>query len=142
MTSILTTVTLFALQSGTTGGPALPGEATAAPATGVSDATGAAGGAAAQGSPPFDIFWIFIPVLVVMILFSVFGQRKERKRRAQLLASIEKHDKVQTAGGIIGHVVEVKPETVTLKVDETSNLRITFAKSFVTEVLDKSTSST
>ncbi len=141
MTSILHTVTLLAIQSGPQGGPAKPGDPIATSTSLTGEAGGTAGGAATQGAPSFDIFWIFIPVLVVMILFSVFGQRKERKKRAQLLASIEKHDRVQTAGGIIGHVVEIKPDTVTLKVDETSNLRITFAKSFVTEVLDKSTAS-
>ncbi|MDA0802679.1 MAG: preprotein translocase subunit YajC [Planctomycetota bacterium] len=141
MTDFIQSDFLLAMQTGTTSGsaPALPGEAAAQIVPADGGGAGTTGGTAA--APGFDLFWIFIPILVVMILFSFMGQRKERKRRQQLLSSIEKHDKVQTSGGIIGHVVEVKPDTVTLKVDEGSNIRITFAKNYVTEVLEKSSSS-
>jgi preprotein translocase subunit YajC len=37
---------------------------------------------------------------------------------------------------VIGAIVEVKPETVVLKVDENSNTRITFAKSAIVAVLN------
>lgn len=70
-----------------------------------------------------------------MVAFTLFGQRKERKRRESLLGAIKKHDRVQTIGGIIGSVVEVKPDVVVLKVDESSNTRMTFAKSAVQQIL-------
>jgi preprotein translocase subunit YajC len=50
----------------------------------------------------------------------VLGGRKEKKKRAALMASLKKHDKVQTVGGIIGTVVELTAEEVVLRVDETS----------------------
>jgi len=41
-------------------------------------------------------------------------------------------------GGIIGSVVELKPRTVVLKVDESSNTRITFSRDAIQQVLDQS----
>ena len=118
------------------GGPSLPGEA---PTT-ATGADGSANGAAGGGAPPPSGFGnqfilIMVVVLVAMILFSIFGQRKEKKRRAAMLSAISKHDKVQTIGGVVGSVVEVKNDQVVLKVDESSNTRITFARSAVQQVL-------
>jgi preprotein translocase subunit YajC len=63
------------------------------------------------------------------------SQRRERKKRDQLLSGIKRHDKVMTIGGIIGSVVELKDDAVVLKVDETSNTRITFSKSAISQVI-------
>jgi preprotein translocase subunit YajC len=73
-----------------------------------------------------------------MILFSILGQRRDRKKRESMLSTIKKHDRVQTIGGVIGSVVEAKPDFVVLKVDESSNTRITFARSAVQQVLSVS----
>jgi preprotein translocase subunit YajC len=71
-----------------------------------------------------------------MILFSVFGQRKERKKREALLSSVKKHDRIRTIGGVIGSVVELNTDTVVLKVDESSNTRMTFGRDAVQQVLE------
>ena len=74
-------------------------------------------------------------LLGAMILFSVMSGRREKKKRADLLGSIKKHDKVLTIGGVMGTVVEMKDDAVVLKVDETSNTRITFSKSAISQVI-------
>ena len=114
-------------------GPSLPG-APAAPAAGT--ATDAAG-TAAQGAPAGGgSFMVMLIVLMgAMILFSFVSARREKKKREQLLGNIKKHDKVLTVGGIMGSVVELKDDSVVLKVDETSNTRITFAKSAISQVM-------
>lgn len=81
------------------------------------------------------MIWMLIPFVVIMVLVSVMGQRREKKKRNQLMSSIKKHDSVQTAGGIIGAVVEIKDDTIILKIDENSNVRMTFAKSSIVQVL-------
>ena len=81
---------------------------------------------------------IFLPlmlVVVAMFVFTMLGQRRDRKKRKTLLESIKKHDRVQTNGGLIGAIVEVRSDTVVLKVDEASNTRITFARSAIAQVL-------
>jgi preprotein translocase subunit YajC len=126
--------------------PAMPGLfAQASPplgrqGTGTIAAEGADGGdpAAAQAEPGGGDFllFMFLPLILVMILFSVFGQRKERKKREALLSSVKKHDRIRTIGGVIGSVVELNTDTVVLKVDESSNTRMTFGRDAVQQVLE------
>ena len=82
---------------------------------------------------------IMLGMLVLMIVFSMFSGRKEKKRKKEMLASLKKHDMVQTIGGAIGSIVEVKPDPVILKVDENSNTRVTYARHAVASVLAEST---
>ena len=117
--------------------PPLPGDPVAA-STATTGADGAAGAAARPAGDPFGMIWILIPFLVIMILVSVMGQRREKKKRQSLMSSMKKHDEVQTAGGIIGSVVEIKDDTVVLKVDENSNVRMTFTKSAIVQILPSS----
>jgi len=41
-----------------------------------------------------------------------------------MVQSLQKNDKVQTIGGIIGTIVDVKEDEITLKVDESNNTKI------------------
>lgn len=122
----------FLAQNG--GPPPLPGEALPAGNGG----TGAGQTAAPAGG---GLGWLFPAMLLflgVLIVTSLLGQRKERKKRQELISSIKKHDKVQTIGGVIGSIVELKPDFVVLKVDESSNTRITFARSAIQQVVKSS----
>ncbi len=114
-------------------GPPLAGE-------GVATSDGSAGTGAPPPPPGGDNLFLFmvLPLILMMIAFSIFGGRKEKKRRDALLASIKKHDRVRTIGGVIGSIVEVKSDTVVLKVDESSNIRMTFSRDAVQQVLDSS----
>ena len=91
------------------------------------------------GGPPGGMNSLFLPIvmggfILLMILMSL-GPRREKKRREAMLKAIKKHDRVQTIGGVIGAIVELKPESVVLKVDEQANTRITFARSAIQQVL-------
>lgn len=102
--------------------------------------SGGAGNGGTGGNGSSSIFdGGFLPIIlimfVVMIFFSMMGSRRDRKKREALINSIAKHDKVQTVGGVIGSVVEVKSDTIVLKVDESANTRITFARSAVQQVI-------
>ena len=91
-----------------------------------------------RASPdPFGGSFLFIigGMFLVMIFFSINSGRKEKKKKAELLASLAKGSKVQTIGGILGTVVEVRDDELIVKVDENSNTRLRFAKSAVTTVL-------
>jgi preprotein translocase subunit YajC len=118
-------------------GPPLPTDPAPDPAA-------ANGATTTPGNPPpttspggltNEFFMIMLLVLVGMIVFSMMGQRRDRKRREAMISAIKKHDRVQTIGGVIGSVVEVKPDLVVLKVDESSNTRITFARAAIQQVL-------
>jgi preprotein translocase subunit YajC len=114
--------------------PDAPGTPAVAPATGAPGAPGAA----APPDPGFNMLLFILPVLVLMVVFSAVAQRKEKKRREALLSAVKKHDRVLTSGGIIGSVVETSADTVVLKVDENSNVRMTFSRSAVQQILKES----
>ncbi|MHC4588153.1 MAG: preprotein translocase subunit YajC [Planctomycetota bacterium] len=128
--SDLQTLTLTLAQ-----GPPPPGGGPAAPVEG-QPGTAAPGGPGG-GQTPFGgyLFPMLLLFLVMMIMFTVFGQRRDKKKRAAMLGAVKKHDKVQTVGGVIGSITEIKPDTVVLKVDESTNTRITFARSSIQHVL-------
>jgi preprotein translocase subunit YajC len=129
----ITTMTLWLAQDGA--GGAEPGSPVGPSTTG---APGAANGSAAPptGAPGNQLMIMILVVVAAMVLFSLFGQRREKKRRDSMLNSIRKHDEVQTAGGVIGSVVEIKNDRIVLKVDEASNTRITFSRSAVQLVVN------
>ncbi len=120
------------------GAAGLPGDVAVEPGT-VGDPAGGGGAGGAAASPfggPF--LFLMLGVVVLMVIMSMTGGRREKKKREALLNSIKKHDKVQTVGGVIGAIVEIKPDLVVLKVDESSNTRITFARSSIQQVLSAS----
>ena len=106
-------------------------------ATGEGTATTEAGdgGAAAQSPAPLGgILFPMVLILGVLFMFSMFGGRKEKKRRAEMLTNLTKGAKIQTVGGVLGTVVDVREDEVLVKVDESSNTRMRFAKSAISAV--------
>lgn len=76
-------------------------------------------------------------VLVLMLGLSAFTGNKEKKKRAALLASVGRNDRVQTIGGVIGTVVEMRDDEIVLRVDDSNNTRVTFSRSAVQGILKK-----
>ena len=91
-----------------------------------------------QPASPFgggNFIFILMALMLFMVMMSVFSGRKEKKRRADMLTTLTRHDRVMMAGGMIGTIVELKDDEVVLKVDESNNTRIHFSKSSVQSVL-------
>lgn len=65
-------------------------------------------------------------------------QSKEKKRRADMLSGMKKNDRVVTIGGILGTITSVRDDEVTLKVDESSNTKITFSRASIQRILGSS----
>ena len=87
-----------------------------------------------QGTP-FGSMIFFVVIMGVLFFVLMGGQRREKKRRKKLLASVKKGDKVQTVGGILGTIVELRETEVLLKVDENTNTRIKFGRSSIQSVI-------
>jgi len=85
---------------------------------------------APQRSPLMQ-FLPFILIFVVMYLILFRGPRKKQQQHKQMVQSLAKNDKVRTIGGIIGTVVDIKGDEVTLKVDESNNTKIKIAASAI-----------
>ena len=119
-------------------GPAAPGQASDAVAI-VDGAPVQSENAAAQDPFGGNFFLILMLFVFGMIVFSAFGGRKQKKKRASMLDSLKKHDQVVTRGGVFGSIVEIKPDRVVLKVDESSNTRITVVRDSIEQVTNDST---
>ena len=87
--------------------------------------------------PSFNPMIMILLIMGVFLVFMMGGQRKEKKKRAQLLASLKKGDKVQTVGGVLGTVVELRDTEIVLKVDENANTRIKFSRSAIQSVISE-----
>lgn len=116
----------------------------AAPApTSVEQTTTAAPGAAeaptTQKSPAPG--WVgFLPWILIAVVFYMFLLRpknKQEKQRVAMLSALKKGDRIQTIGGIMGTVVETRDDEVIVKVDETSNTKITFSRSAIHRVREE-----
>ena len=84
-----------------------------------------------KGKPPKSFEW-FLPVMIggfiLLYIWMSRVKKKEQRRRKEMLEALKKGDKITTIGGIVGTVMNVKEDEVTMKVDETTNTRMTFAR--------------
>lgn len=103
----------------------------AAPAAGAGDAAAPGGGGLMEMLPMFAIIGVLFYFMILR------PQRREQSTRQSMLDQLKKNDRVVTAGGIYGVVVNVPQgvDEVTLRVDETSNTRIKVTRSSIVRVL-------
>jgi preprotein translocase subunit YajC len=66
-----------------------------------------------------------ILVMVVLWFIMIVPQRKQQKKREQMLKSLKKGDKVITAGGMHGEIVELDDTDVRLRVADKTELKFT-----------------
>ena len=76
-------------------------------------------------------------MFMVMYLLLFRAPRKKQQEHKQMLQSLQKNDKVRTIGGIIGTVVDIKDDEITLKVDENTNTKIKVIASAIGKKLTK-----
>ncbi len=81
------------------------------------------------------IFLAMMFVLMYMILFR--GPRKKQQQHKQMVQSLAKNDRIQTIGGIIGTVVDIKEDEITLKIDESNNTKIKILRSAIGKNMSK-----
>ena len=98
---------------------------------------------AANSKPPagpLELLITYFPMVLIVVAawFLLYRPERERMRKQrELLNNIKKNDRVITASGIIGTVssVDREQDRVVLKVDESSNTKITFTLASVNRVL-------
>ncbi|MEE9370193.1 MAG: preprotein translocase subunit YajC [Sedimentisphaerales bacterium] len=80
----------------------------------------------------------FIGLMFVVMYFLLFrGPRKKQQQHKQMVQSLKKNDRVRTIGGILGTVVNIKDDEITLKIDESNNTKIKVASSAIGKILSK-----
>ena len=81
---------------------------------------------------------MFVLMLCVLIfyIFMMRSKKNQDKTRKSMLEQLKRGDRIQTIGGILGTVIEAKEDEVLVKVDESSNTKIRFARSAIHKVLE------
>ena len=92
---------------------------------------------------PFELLITYFPMILIVVAawFLLYRPERERMRKQrELLSNVKKNDRVITASGIVGTVssVDREQDRVVLKVDESSNAKITFTLASVNRVLTDS----
>ena len=92
-------------------------------------------------SPGFLNWGCFLPAVAGLVLMYLMMASKPRQADAQksrqFLANLKKNDRVVTAGGIYGVVVQASADSeyVTVRIDESNNTRIKLLKSSIAKVV-------
>jgi preprotein translocase subunit YajC len=76
-------------------------------------------------------------MFVVMYLLLFRGPQKKQQQHKRMVQSLEKNDRVRTIGGIIGTIVDIKGDEITLKIDESNNTKIKIVTSAIGKNLSK-----
>ena len=93
-----------------------------------------------QQPNPIELLVSYLPFVLVMAAawFLLYKPERERMKKHQdLLAGLKKNDRVLTTAGIYGTVANVDraADKVSLKVDESENVRLTVTLASISKVL-------
>lgn len=89
------------------------------------------------GAGAFLLPAMLIAMIAFLFLTSRSTKKREERKRQELYANLTKNSRVLTIGGIVGTIMSVKDNEVVLKVDETTNTKMTFLKSAIQRTISE-----
>ena len=105
----------------------------AAPASAAPASAEGSAGPSTQAPPGlFGSPIVFLVLIGIMMYFMLFRPQQQRQKQlAKLMASLKAGDKVVTSSGIVGVIITVKDNTVSLRSADT---KLEVTKSSITEI--------
>src|SRR4051812_24149060 len=100
----------------------------------ISEAYAQAAGAGASGGAGMLVQ--FAPLVLIFVVFYfllIRPQQKRAKEHRDMLGSVRRGDRVVTGGGIVGSVIKVADDELTVEIAE--NVRVKVIRSTVTTIL-------
>ncbi|HEU4618355.1 MAG TPA: preprotein translocase subunit YajC [Gammaproteobacteria bacterium] len=99
--------------------------------------------AGGTGAPTSNPLVGFLPLIVIFVLFYfllIRPQSKKQKEHRQMLDALGKEDEVVTGGGLLGKIVDVGEQFVTVEFgDGDRSVRMKVQKSTIAAVVPKGT---
>ena len=84
---------------------------------------------------PFLFPALMFAVIAFILLTARSQKKREQRERDNMHARLAKNDRVLTVGGVIGTIHSVKDNEVVVKVDESTNTKMTFLKTAIQRIL-------
>lgn len=79
-------------------------------------------------------FPIMLGGMVLIIFLTTRKPRQQEKHRREMLSNLKKGDRITTIGGVVGTILEIKDDEITIKIDESTNTRMRFARWAVRDI--------
>lgn len=73
-----------------------------------------------------------LALFAILYFFLIRPQTQRQKKHQEMLRNLKVNDYVLTAGGILGHVVKIKEDTVVVRIAD--NVRVEMVKQAIVEV--------
>jgi preprotein translocase subunit YajC len=89
----------------------------------ISDAIAQAAPAGQQADPLASLI-LPIGLVVLFYFFLIRPQSKRQKEQKQMIADLQKGEEVITSGGILGKIVKINDDFITLEIADNTTLRI------------------
>ena len=83
----------------------------------------------AQGSAPppqggMSMIWLMLLMFGLMYFLIIRPQSKRAKEHSAMVQGLSKGDEIVTSGGILGRIEQVDEQFVTLKIDNSTSIRV------------------
>ena len=96
--------------------------------------------AQAAGAAQENTFLTFLPMLAIFVVFYfllIRPQQKKQKEARAMLEALEKGNEVVTAGGMLGRIVKLDEQYVTVEV--APNVQVVVQRGAISQLLPKGT---
>ena len=102
----------------------------------ISEAYAESGAAAAgQQGDPTQFFIVMIGMVVIFYFLLIRPQQKRAKEHRKMIEAVSKGDEVVTTGGILGEIVELTEQYLTLEIADKVHIKI--QRSAIATILPK-----
>ncbi len=98
----------------------------------LADVAPAAADAAASPNPVMS-FLPIIAIFAVMYFLMIRPQQKKQKEHQAMLAAVQKGDKIQTSGGLLGTITGLDQNEITLEI--APQVRVKVGRGFIARVI-------
>jgi len=99
----------------------------------VTDGVAAAEGAAAQAQSPWSHILIFGGMFAIIYFIMLRPQQKKQKEHQEMVNSLQKGDRIQTSGGIMGVITGSDQNELTVEI--APQVRVKIGRGFVNRVI-------
>ncbi len=82
----------------------------------------------AQGGNPGATMFMFAAIFAIFYFLLIRPQRQQQKRQEEMIRALAKGDEVATVGGIVGKIVHLTDDIVTLRTAQDTRVEIERSK--------------